>query len=437
MAARIVVTGIGVVSPYGMGPDLLWEKLLAGESGLRALISFDASHIQCRAGGQWSEFHPESALPARLTRKIDRFAMFGLLAAQQALTDAGLSPDDLGHIVPEDESIPRRHAQGRDRTGITIGLNLGGWEFAERELANLWQKGPREVSPYMATVGFPGAAQGIISIQLGIKGIGRTFVGDRASGAYAINHAAHCLRFGYADKIFAGGTEAPFSPYSVLCYETSGLMSTQAAACPTSAYRPFDQDHDGLVMGEGAAFLLLERAEDAQRRGARIYAEIAGWATTHDGYDRVQPAPDGQCYAAAMRLAMQRAGVTADQIDCVFAAGSAIPAEDISETRAIHLALGQQVACVPVTAPKSAFGNLFGAATPVDVVIALLAMQHMMVPATLHLDTRAPDCDLDYVARHTRPVSRLDTIAVNARGIGGANGCLILRRWPAEGEDEL
>lgn len=436
MTARIVVTGIGVVSPYGIGPDLLWDKLMAGESGLRALTAFDTSHVQCRAGGQWVEFRPETALPMRLARRIDRFSMFGLLAAKQALSDAGLSPDDLGHPISEDEPILKRYAEGRDRTGISVGNNLGGWEFAERELAHLWGMGPREVSPYMATAWFPAAVQGIISIQLGIKGVGRTFLGDRASGAYAIKHAAHCLRFGHADRMFAGGSEAPFSPYAALCYETSGLMSTQAAVCPTAAYRPFDQDHDGLVAGEGAAFLLMERAEDARRRGARIYAEVAGWATTSDGYDRVRPAPDGERYAAAMRTAMQRAGVIPDQIDCVFAAGSAVPTEDVSETRAIHLALGQQAARTPVSIPKSAFGNLFGAATPVDVVIALLAMRHRVVPATLHFDSPAPGCDLDYVAKYPRSVSRLDVVVVNARGIGGANACLILRRWPMEGETE-
>jgi 3-oxoacyl-(acyl-carrier-protein) synthase len=430
MTARIVVTGMGAVSPYGVGVELLWNKLMAGETGLHALTSFDVSHVHHRAGGQLEDFRPEKYLSARLVRRIDRFTAFGLIAAQQALTDAGLSSKALEQPLASDVPSYRKQAAGRDRVGITVGNNLGGWEFAERELAHLWKDGPRAVSPYMATAWFPAAVQGIVSIQLGIKGIGRTFLGERASGAYAIKHAAHCLRQGYADKMFAGGAEAPFSPYAALCYETSGLMSSsQAIENPTCAYRPFDREHDGLVAGEGAAFLFLERAEDAVQRGAKIYAEIAGWATTNDGYDRVQPAPDGVRYAEAMRLALERAEVSPEQVDCVFAAGSAIPAEDLSETQAIRLALGQQANSVPVTAPKSAFGNLFGAATPLDVVIAVLTLQHRIIPPTLHLDNPAPGCDLEYVARRYLPVSRLDVIAVNARGIGGSNACLVLRRW--------
>lgn len=429
MAARIVITGIGVISPYGVGEEILWENLLAGSSAIRELTSFDCSHIQCRAGGQLLDFDATAYLPMRLVRKLDRFSIFGLIAAQQAMEDAGLTVNSLASPVPEGAPAVIQQAEGRDRVGITVGNNLGGWEFAERELYHLWADGPRAVSPYMATAWFPAAVQGNVSIQLGIKGVGRTFLCDRASGAYAIMHAAHCLRVGHADKIFAGGSEAPFSPYAVLCYETSGLMSKQASEYPTTAYRPFDRDHDGLVAAEGAAFLMLERADDAEHRGARIYAEVAGWATTHDGYDPILSAPDGQRYADAMTLAMRRAGVTTDQIDGVFAAGSAVPAEDLSETRAIYLALGDQAERVPVSVPKSAFGNLFGAATPVDVVIALMAMQNRKMPAALHLHQKAPGCDLDYVGLQSRSVDHLDVIAVNARGIGGANACLILRRW--------
>ena len=395
------------------------------------MTSFDVSHVRCRAGGQLSDFDPTAYLPVRLARKLDRFSIFGLITAQQAMEDAGLTVSSLAS--PVQENLLQLYEMQKDeiRVGITVGNNLGGWEFAERELYHLWEEGPRAVSPYMATAWFPAAVQGNISIQLDIKGIGRTFLCDRASGAYAIMHAAHCLRVGHADKMFAGGAEAPFSPYAALCYETSGLMSKRASEYPTTAYRPFDRDHDGLVAAEGAAFFMLERADDAQRRGARIYAEVAGWATTHDAYDPVQPAPDGQRYAAAMTLAMRRAGVTVDQIDGVFAAGSAVPAEDLSETRAIRLALGDQADQVPVSVPKSAFGNLFGAATPVDVVIALMAMQNRKLPATLHLSQKASGCDLDYVGVQSRSVDHLDVVAINARGIGGANACLILRRWPA------
>ncbi len=421
MTGRIVVTGMGVISPYGVGLDILWDNLMLKKTGLKVVMSFDTSHIQCKVGGQLVDFHPEGYLSPRLIRKVDRFSTLGLIAAQQALQDAGLLDDTRPSWSHRD--------CGGNRIGIMVGNNLGGWEFAERELRHLWQDGPREVSPYMATAWFPAAVQGNISMQFGIKGIGRTFLNDRASGAFALIHAVDCLLRGRADIMLAGGAEAPFSPYAALCYQTSGLMSERAATGATDTYRPFDRAHDGLVAAEGAAFFVLERAEDAVNRGAKIHAEIAGWATTHDGYDFIQPAPDGQRYAAAMTRAMNRAGVRATEIDCLFAAGSAVPNEDIAETRAIHLALGKSAADVPVTTPKSAFGNLFGAAMPVDMAIALRAMQQRVIPATLHLDQPAEGCDLDYVPHSPRSVDRLDMCLVNARGIGGSNAVMLLSRW--------
>jgi 3-oxoacyl-(acyl-carrier-protein) synthase len=420
MNARIVITGIGVISPYGVGPDILWEKLMAGETGLKILTKFDTSHIQCRVGGQLTDFQPTTYLNPRTVRKIDRFSVFALIAIQHALQDADLLIDGKKPSWSQQE-------QAAHRVGLCIGNNLGGWEFAERELRNLWQGGPREVSPYMATSWFPAAVQGNVSIQFGIKGIGRTFLSDRASGAMAMIHAADCLQRGRADIMLAGGTEAPFSPYAALCYETSGLMSKQAVSGEPTVYRPFDAAHDGLVAAEGAAFFVLERAEDALRRGAPILAELTGWASTYDGYDVVQPAPDGQRYAAAMQQALACADRRADEIDCIFAAGSAVPSEDISETKAIRLAFGEIADQIPVSTPKSAFGNLFGAATPVDMLIALLAMQQHIIPATLHLDEPAPGCDLDYVPQKPRPVERLDTCLINARGFGGTNASLVMQ----------
>ena len=426
---RIVITGMGVVSPYGVGPHLLWTRLMAGETALRELTTFDSSHLACRVGGVIENFCSQDYLPPRLLRKIDSFSTFSLVAAQQALEDAGLSIEDLGQAVPASAPAWQQAAGGRDRVGITVGNNLGGWQFAERELRNLWHAGPHKVDPYMATAWFPAAPQGQISIRLGIKGIGRTFSTDRSSGAHAIKHAAACLLRGRAGLMFAGGTEAPFSPYAALCYETSGLMSRCAAGVPSDSYRPFDTGHDGLVAAEGAAFLILERDEDAVRRGARIYGELAAEAATHDGYHQVEPAPDGRRCAAAMSLAMERAGVGAAQVDAVFAAGSAVPAEDRAEAAAIRLALGEASASVPVCVPKSAFGNLFGAATPLDVVIALLSLEQRVLPPSRNFAQPAPGCDLDIVAGHPRQVERLDTVLVNARGYGGTNVCLVLKRW--------
>src|SRR5258707_2084184 len=326
---KIVITGMGGISSYGIGPEILWEKLLAGQSGVQKLTNFDTSHIQCRVSGQLSDFQPNAHVSPRLTRKIDRFSTFGLIASQLALGNAGL-------LVDGKEPVWKELEHGGERVGITVGNNLGGWEFAERELRNLWKSGPRDVSPYRATAWFPAAVQGNVSIYFGIKGVGRTFLSDRASGALAMMHAADCLQRGRADIMLTGGTEAPFSPYAALCYETSGLMSKQAVSGSLAAYRPFDREHDGLVAAEGAAFFVLERAEDALQRGATILAEVAGWASTNDGYDAVRAAPDGERYARAMSRALEKAGVEASELDCGFAAGSAVPEEDVSETRPLH-----------------------------------------------------------------------------------------------------
>jgi 3-oxoacyl-(acyl-carrier-protein) synthase len=422
---RIVITGMGVISPYGVGPALLWQKLIAGESALKELTGFDTSHIQCRVGGQLTDFHAEQYLSPRTIRKIDRFSVFGLITVQMALQNAGLLLDNAKPVWSQQED-------GGNRVGITVGNNLGGWEFAERELHNLWTGGARDISPYMATAWFPAAVQGNASIQFGIKGVGRTFLSDRAGGAFALMHAADALMRGKADIMLAGGTEAPFSPYAALCYETSGLMSKQAVSGSSTAYRPFDTDHDGLVTAEGGAFFVLERLDDARKRNAPILGELVGWASSNDGYDPVRVAPDGQRYAAAMSSALQRAVARPDDVDCVFAAGSAVPTEDISETRALHLAFGEAVSHIPVSAPKSAFGNLFGAALPLDLAIAIIAMQERVIPATLNLDQAAQECDLDYVPLIPRSINRFDTCLLNARGIGGTNAALVLRRWAEE-----
>jgi len=412
---------MGVISPYGVGSDLLWAKLIQGKNAIRVINSFDTSHIRCRVGGQLVDFRPEDYLPPRMIRKIDRFSVFGLIAVQHALQDAGL-------LLSNQKPVWSEQKIGDNRVGITVGNNLGGWEFAERELFNLWKNGPRDVSPYMATAWFPAAVQGNVSIQFGIKGVGRTFLSDRASSAHALMHAADCLKRGNADIMIAGGTEAPFAPYAALCYQTSNLMSEQDANIKEPAYRPFDQNHDGLVMAEGAAFFVLEREEDAQRRGAPFLAKLKSWSSTHDGFDAIHPRPDGKCYAASITQTLQRASLSPSEVDCVFAAGSAIPAEDISETCAIRLALGYDASHIPVTAPKSAFGNLFGAAFALDMAIVILAMGRRVIPATLHLNQPAKGCDLEYVARHPRQVERLDNCLLNARGIGGVNASMLIQR---------
>jgi 3-oxoacyl-(acyl-carrier-protein) synthase len=420
MTTNIVITGMGVISAYGIGSETLWDNLIQGNNAIHAITSFDTTHIQCCVGGQLQYFRAEDYFPSRTVRKIDRFSQFGMLAVQLALQQAGL-------LLANKKPIWSQQTDASHRVGITVGNNLGGWEFAERELRHLWVSGPREVSPYMATAWFPAAVQGNVAIQFGIKGIGRTFLSDRASSAHALIHAADCLRRGKADIMIAGGTEAPFSPYAALCYATSGLMSSQDTTVAEPAYRPFDQEHNGLVPSEGAAFFVLEREDDALRRDAPILARLLSWSATHDGYDAVQPAPDGKRFAAAITQTLERAQLDPSALDCLFAAGSAIPNEDISEVRALRLALKKSAEQVPVTAPKAAFGNLFGAAFAMDLAIAVTAMHQHIIPSTLHLKQPAVECELAYVTNKPLQREGIEHCLLNARGIGGVNASILIQ----------
>ncbi|MGA5147948.1 beta-ketoacyl-[acyl-carrier-protein] synthase family protein [Streptomyces griseoincarnatus] len=410
----VVITGIGAVTPAGTGLDPLWEGAREGVAHVTAIDRFDASAYACPAAGQ-AGFDADAELPSRFVKRTDRFTHLAVHAVRQALEEAGVAIGT--DVTPE-------------RTGVMVGNILGGWEFAERELRNLWTDGPRAVSPYQATAWFPAAPQGNICIDQGVKGPARTFVADRASGAYALIGGAEALLRDRADVVIAGGVEAPLSPYGWLCLETSGLgAKARATLAPDELYRPFDAGHGGSVFGEGAVFLILERREHAERRGATILGELAGWGVSTDGYMPYYTVePTGQVLGRAMRTAVDRAGVSGEDLGAVFAHGSAIPFEDVTEGYALHEAFGPTAAHVPVTVPKFGFGHLLGAAAPADVALALRGMREETVPATVNLDRPAPGIDLDLVHGEARPAPGWEHTLVVSRGLGGVNACLVLRR---------
>ncbi|MGW6062253.1 beta-ketoacyl-[acyl-carrier-protein] synthase family protein [Streptomyces sp. NPDC055189] len=411
----IVITGIGAVTPAGIGIDPLWDSARAGIPQVAAIDRFDASEYATSAAGQ-SDFDAEAELPSRFVKRTDRFTHLSVHAVRQALADARVT-------VGEETSA--------ERTGVMVGNILGGWEFAERELRHLWTDGPRAVSPYQATAWFPAAPQGNICIDQGIKGPARTFVADRASGAYALIGGAEALLRDRADVVIAGGVEAPLSPYGWLCMETSGLgAKSRGSLAPHELYRPFDAGHGGSVFGEGAVFLVMERREHAERRGARILGELAGWGVSTDGYMPYYTVePTGEVLGRAMRTATERAGISGGDIGAVFAHGSGIPFEDVTEGYALHEAFGPATARqLPVTAPKSGFGHLLGAAAPADAALALRAMRDGVLPPTVNLDRPAPGIDLDLVTGQARPVAECEHTLVVSRGLGGVNACLLLRR---------
>jgi 3-oxoacyl-(acyl-carrier-protein) synthase len=412
--ARIAVTGVGAVTPAGIGADALWRATVSGRSRVRRIDRFDPSPFRCQVAGQADAFDARTSLSGRLVKKTDRFTHLALAAAGAAMADARLTIDE--DVASE-------------RVGVMVGNVLGGWEFAERELRDLWTRGPREVSPYQATAWFPAAPQGNICIQYGIRGRARTFVCDRASSAYAIAHGAETIRRGHADVVLAGGTEQPLSPYAWLCCQTGGFLTPLGNGDPERAYRAFDRRHGGTVIGEGSVFLVLERWEHAASRGAPVLGELAGWALNTDGYmPYYTTEPHGGTLSRAVTTALSRAGVPPAELGCVFADGSGVPREDSAEVLALSTALNGGSSAVPVTAAKPAVGHLMGAATAADVAVALRTLASGTVPPIANLDAPAPGFDLDFVAGAPRQIDRVRSVAVVARGLGGVNACLVLTR---------
>ncbi|MFI2346596.1 beta-ketoacyl-[acyl-carrier-protein] synthase family protein [Streptomyces sp. NPDC019443] len=407
---RVAVTGIGIVLPSGNGMDEVWENAVAGRVRLRPIDRFEAARYQCRVAGQ-ADFDPLEHLPGRFVKRTDRFTHLAMATAATALKDAGLS---IGSDV------------AAERTGIMVGNVLGGWEFAERELRRMWLDGARAISPYQATAWFPAAPQGNICIELGIKGRSRTFVADRASGAYALMAGAETIARGHADVVLAGGVEAPLSSYAWLCLQTSGLMAKQRGGSPDEVYRPFGNGHCGSVFGEGSTFLVLEERERALARNAALHGEIVGWAASTDGYLPLYTVePTGEVLGRAIRTALDRAGLSASGVSGVFAHGSAQPVEDATEVYALRDVFGPSGG-VPVSVPKAGFGHTLGAAAPADVALALRALREGVIPPTPRLDRPAPGFDLDFVRGSSRSIDAGGHAVVVSRGLGGVNACLVL-----------
>lgn len=410
---QVAVVGAGSITPAGVGIDALWAQVLSGRSCVRRIDRFDPTPYLCQVAGQADTFEAADWLPMRVIRKTDRFTHLAMAAVNLALKDAGLVIGD---------------GVASERVGLMVGNVMGGWEFAEREIRKLWVDGVRGMSPYQATAWFPAAPQGNISIALGIKGRSRTFVCERASGGYALIHAAETIRRGQADVVIAGGTEQPLSPYAWLCNQTANYLTRYGNSQPDQAYRPFDRRHAGSVIGEGSTFLILENLDHAQARGADVLAHLSGWAVSTDGYMPYYTSePYGQALSAAMLASLHRAGIGPSDLGLVLADGSAVPREDSSEVAALTAALGRFKDGVPVIAAKSAVGHLLGAAAATDTAVALRVLEQGLLPPIANLVSPAPGFDLDFVMSAPRPV-RAGHVLVVSRGMGGVNACLTLSR---------
>ncbi len=397
------------MSPSGIGKRQFWANIKSGRSFVKEITRFDASKYPSHIAGQIDDLEKYSHVSERLLKKIDVFSHMALIAAELALQDAGLD------IKQEDPNL----------IGIFLGNAIGGWLYAETELRDLYIEGREGVSPYMASAWFPAAPQGQVSIYYGIKGFSKTVVSDRASSLMALGYARSTLSKGKLEFILSGGMEAPVTPYALLCCNTYGSLSKDNAH-PNTAYRPFDKKKSGFVIGEGAGIVVMEDMKHASARNANIAAFISGYATTCDGKDRILPAPDGKQLARAITMALADAGVTKDDIDYISLDGMAVDIWDKSEAEAIKAVFGEKVKDVPVSCPKSMFGNLLGASGAIDLIIAILAMEHGLVPPTINLDSPDPE-GLHYVTGKALPKEIRRSLLIS-RGRGGINSALVVEK---------
>ncbi len=410
MRKRVVVTGIGCISPLGNDISVLWENIKAGKSGVGPITHYDASDYKCRIAAEVKEFDGEALFGSREARRMDRFSQFAVAAASQALEHARLQVGE----------------GNRDRIGVMIGSGIGGLGTLFEQMMVFVERGPNRVSPFLVPMMLPDTAPGMVAIHLGVRGPNMAIVAACATGTNALGEAAEVIRRGHADAILAGGSEAVIVPIAMAGLGVMQAMSTRNEE-PERASRPFDLNRDGFVMGEGSVVLLLESLEHAQRRGARILAEVSGYGTTNDAYHISAPAIDGEGAAACMRVALEDAGMSIDRIDYINAHGTSTPLNDKSETAAIKTVFGERAYQVPVSSTKSMTGHLLGAAGALEAAVCVMALQDQIMPPTINYETPDPECDLDYVPNRARE-AQLEHVMSNSFGFGGHNATIILSR---------
>ncbi|MFZ8843852.1 beta-ketoacyl-ACP synthase II [Thermoflexus sp.] len=408
---RVVITGMGAITPLGNDVETFWRNVVAGRSGVGPITLFDASAMKTRIAAEVKGFDPEAWFGRKEARRMDRYVQFALAAAQQALQDARLDP---AHV-------------DRERVGVILGTGIGGIGALVQGVETLMTRGPDRISPFMVPMMLADTAPGLIAIAYGFRGPNMAVVTACASGTNAIGEAMHLIRRGDADVVIAGGAEAAILPVAVAAFNVMGAISTRNEE-PERASRPFDRTRDGFVMGEGAGILILERLEHARARGARIYAEVVGYGTSADAYHITAPLENGEGAALAMRRALADAGLSPRDIDYINAHGTSTPLNDKSETQAIKAVFGEAAYDVPISSTKSMIGHLLGAAGAVEAIVCLRAITDGVIPPTINYEHPDPECDLDYVPNvaRRRPVR---TAMSNSFGFGGHNACVIFRRY--------
>jgi 3-oxoacyl-[acyl-carrier-protein] synthase II len=410
-ASRVVITGLGAVTPLGNDVDTYWEGITAGKSGIDYITQFDVSDCPAKIAAEVKGFDPMNYMDGREAKRSSRFIQFAIAAASMALRHAGLD------LSKEDSA----------NVGLEIGSAVGGLGIVEEQAHILRERGPRRIQPTAVTAVLLSMAPCQMAISLGIKGPASAPVAACATGVIAIGEASRRIERGDVEVMVAGASESAGSPLAMACLARLGALSLNDRD-PQGACRPFDAHRDGFVLGEGAAVLILESLKHALKRGARILGEIMGYGFTADAYHLAAPDPDGDGAARAMRLAIEDSGLCPDDIDHISSHGTATVLNDVAETKAIKTVLGEKAYPTPVNSVKSMIGHLLGAAGSISVVTALKTIEEHVIPPTINLHTPDPECDLDYVALVARR-ARVDTVLVNALGLGGQNGALVVRRF--------
>ncbi len=407
---RVVVSGMGAISPFGPGVDLLWRSLLAGESAIKPIENFDVSGFSCTIGGEIREFDARDFIERKAARRMARFSQFAVAAAREAIEDARLDLDSLD----------------RNRVGVVLGNGAGGYPEIQATASTLFDRGGMRLDPLFLPKVLPNMAAANIAMQFGLLGYNTTVVTACAAGTQALGDAANVIRNGLADIVISGGAEAGFCQLGLGGFAVMRALSSRNDD-PTGASRPFDADRDGFVPGEGAGIIVLESEESARRRGLDVDVELAGFGSSADAHHLVMPDADGAGPVRAINWALEDAGIAPDELDYVNAHGTSTPLNDASETRALKQALGDAAQQIPISSTKSMIGHIFGGAGGLESIAAIKSIRDGQVHPTINYATPDPDCDLDYVPNEAR-TTQVNAVLKNSFGFGGQNACLVFRR---------
>jgi 3-oxoacyl-[acyl-carrier-protein] synthase II len=407
---RVVITGIGMITPIGEGKEEFWKNLLSGTNGIDTIKKFDVSKQRCKVAAELKDFDPKKYMDKKAARKMDRFSQYAVAAAKLAFSDSGLDEFDFDPF----------------RAGVIIGTGVGGIETVENNDKVLIDKGPLKITPFLVPMLIPNMASGNVAIELGLKGVNLSISTACATGTHSVGEAYHKIKYGLNDIILSGGTEAPITPLTLAGFASAKALSFRNDD-PHHASRPFDKDRDGFVMGEGSGVLVLEEYEHAKKRGAHIYAEIVGYGATDDAHHMTAPHPEGEGAINCIKMALNEAGISPEQVGYVNAHGTSTPLNDKLETKALKAVFKEHVYNLLISSNKSMFGHLLGAAGAVEAIATALSLQNGIFPPTINLENPDPECDLNYIPNESVE-AKVEYAISNSFGFGGHNGVLLLKK---------